>query len=365
MDEIFEKLDKLEEDGDYKGMVELLAGLPQEQRTLELAFVLISALINYGDYRSAVTQLRGTFPACTEPSELAQIYYYSGYAVTQLGGNPALGLPLLKEALANDPKDELGLEIEQECRDCVDKINAELAKFHELCGKAAAVIRKKSSEAKSGPVLEGRELLFKLSFLTIFRKIPVLEEPLSSNGSDVPLKGEKREEFAEWLDNTIGIQDYESLAKMFAESKHFNVSTMVNDALAFIKGTPNFDPDVLDRMSRDLFEIFVLVVRCFEEHLPSAGALGWDIAKRTAVTRFAYIAGIISEEEYNALLDELLTAAKPLGDPADFLLSLVYGSALTSYDACNSSIAAACGSIDLTMTEIVDCDLFGSTFMFG
>lgn len=364
MDDIFERLDKLEENGDYKGMVELLMELPNEQRTLELAFVLISALINAEDYRSAVTQLRGVFPMCREPSELAQLYYYSGYAVTQLGGNPVLGLSLLKEALANDPKDELGLEIEQECRDCVDKINLELAKFHELCKKAELVIRNKASEAKSGSVLEGRELLAKMSFLTIFRRVPVLEEPLDSGGNDKPLEGEKRERLAKWLDDAIGIRDHESLVKMFTESKLFNVSTMVNDALAFIKGTPNFDPDVLDRRSRDVFEMFLVLVRCFEGYLPSAGVLGWDIAKRTAVTRFAHLAGIITEDEYNALTDELLNSAKLFREPSEFLKSLVFGSALASYDAQNLSIAAACNSIDITMTEIVECGLFGSTFIF-
>lgn len=363
MDDIFEKLDKLEESGDYAGMILLLKELPMERRTLELAFTLISALINVGDYRSAITQLKGAFPLCTKPSELAQVFYYSGYAVTQLGENPVLGLSLFKEALINDPKDELGLEIEQECRDCVDKINVEFAKFHELCGKAANVIRKKESEAKGGSVLEGRELLIKLSFLSIFRKAPALDKPLSSDGSDVPLEGEKREAFAKWFENAIGIHDYEDIVKAFKEAKVFNISEMVNEALLYIKGTPSFDPDVLDRRSRDAFDIFVLMVRCFESYLPPSGVLGWDIAKRTAVVRFAFVAGIISEDEYNKLMDELLTAVKNLRDPAEFLLALVYGSALTTYNAKDSSIAAACGAIDLTMNDIVECDLFGSTFL--
>lgn len=363
MDDIFEKLDQLEENGDYKGMVELLKSLPEEQRTLELAFTLISALINAEDYRGAVTQLRGIFPACKETSELAQVFYYSGYAVTQLGGNPVLGLSLLKEALVNDPKEELGLDIEQECRDCVDKINIELAKFRGLCGKAAQVIRKKSAEAKGGTVLEGRELLAKLSFLNIFRRVPVLEEPLGDIPNIVPLEGEKREKFAEWLSAAIGIGDYESLVKSFEESRNFNISLMTDNALSFIRGKPDFDPDVLDPRSRDAFDIFVLMVRCFEEYLPSAGVLGWDIAKRTAVVRFAFLAGMITEEEYTRLTDELLTAAGNFRDPADFLQSLLYGSALAAYNAQNSSISAACNAIDLTMDEIVKCELFGSTFL--
>lgn len=364
MDDINKKLDELEENGDYKGMVELLMTLPNDRRTLELAFVLISALVNFGDYKSAVTQLRGIFPLCKEPKELAQLYYYSGYAVTQLGGNPALGLSLMKEALVYDPKDELGLEIEQECRDCVDKFNAGIEQFHKLCIKAADVIHQKASEAKESGVLKGRELLAKMSFLNVFRLIPTLDEPLDPEGNDKPLVGEKREKLANWLSSAIGFTDHESLIKMFSESKIFNVSSMVNDAVAFIEGTPNFDPEVLDRRSRDFFGMFTVLVRCFADLMPPAGVLGWDIAKRTAVARSAYIAGIISEDEYCELTNELLNAAESFSGPADFLLSLVFGSALAAYDAENHSVMSACAALDLTMNETVECGLFGSTFIF-
>lgn len=364
MDDINEKLDELEEKGDYRGMIELLQKLPNEQRTLELAFTLISALINVGDFRSVIVQLRGIFPLCKEPFELAQIFYYSGYAVAQLGGNYALGFLLLKEARLNDPNEELGLDIEQECRDCVDKMNAELALFKDLCGKAAFLIKKLSSEKKEGPVLSGRELLARLSFLDIFRKVPLLEDPLDINGQDTPVEGEKREELARWVEKTVGVRDLESIKKIFEEVKFYNVSLMVTDALALMHGTPNFDPDVLDHRSRDSLEIFSALVRCFEEFLPSAGVLGWDAAKRTAVVRFAYISGTISEEEYQALTNELLTAVKSLSDPQDFLLSMVFGSALAAFDAQNYSIRAACNALSLTMEQIVKCDLFGCTFAF-
>lgn len=359
--DIFEELDLLEKDGNYKGMAELVLGVPAGERSAELSFALISALINMKDYRSTVAELRRLFPECKEPSELAQIYYYSGYAVSELRGNPVLGLSLLKEALAADPKDELGLEIEQECRDRANEIDSAFVQFGELCEGAAGSIIELCASADGGTVLEGRELADKLSFLHIFRHAPGLTP--SSDSGDKVLDDDERAALVRWLDKGIGVRDYESMTEMFRSARSFNYSNLADDVLGYIKGKPRFDPDILDSESRYAFNTYAMFIRCFVGYLPPSGVLGWDLAKRIAVARFAFAAGVISESDYINITEQLLNAAKSFDGPKEFLLSLVYGSALAAFDAENLSPAAAINALNLTMPEILKCELPGSVWI--
>lgn len=359
--DIFEELDSLEKSGDYKGMAELVLGVPAGERSAELSFALISALINMKDYRGTVAELRRLFPECKEQSELAQIYYYSGYAVSELRGNPVLGLSLLKEALTADPKDELGLEIEQECRDRTDEIDRAFGQFGELCGGAAGSIIERCASSDGGALLEGRELADKLAFLHIFRNAPGLTQPLDPGGK--VLDDDERAALARWLDKGFDVRDHGSMVETFRNSRSFNLSALADDVLGYIKGKPRFDPDILDSESRYAFNIYAMFIRCFAGHLPPSGVLGWDLAKRIAVARFAFAAGVISETDHINITDQLLAAAKSFDGPKEFLLSLVYGSALAAFDAENLSPAAAIKALNLTMSEILKCELPGSVWI--
>lgn len=362
-DEIYDKLDELEELGDYKGMVELIASVPSGERSLKLNFVLASALINAEDYRGATALLRQIYPDCKEQADLAQIFYYSGYAVSALGGNFVLGLSLFKDALANDPKDELGLDIVQECRDCAAEIEAQIAVLHELCLKAAAVIADMCKKADSGAVFEGMGLAARLSFFNIFRNAPGLASPLGSDdGADKPECADKAA-LADWLDKLVGVRDHDSMIEMFRTERSFNIASLADDVICYLKGKPKFDLDILDEKSRGAFNTYTMLIECFVNYLPPAGLLAWDIAKRIAVVRFAFGADLISDEDYKKTMDELLASAKGFGDSEEFLLSLLFGSVTAAFDAESANLSAAVRALNLTMPEILNCDLPGSVWI--
>lgn len=362
-DEIFDKLDELEGLGDYKGMVELIAAVPGGARSLKLNFVLVSALINAEDHRGATALLRQIYPDCKEKADLAQLFYYSGYAVSALGGNYILGLSLFKDALTNDPKDELGLDIEQECRDCAAEIDGQIAAFHELCGKAAATVSELCKKSKSGTVLEGTGLITRLSFLNIFRNAPGLASPLGSDdGADKPECADKAA-LAGWLAGAMGIKDHDSMVGLFRTARSFNIAAMADDVICYLRGEPKFDLDIMDEKSRGAFNTYAMLIECFVNYLPPAGLLAWDIAKRIAVVRFAFAADVISGEDYKKTMDELLVSAKGFGDPEEFLISLLFGSVLAAFDAESANISAAVRALNLTMPEILSCDLPGSVWI--
>ncbi len=362
-DIIFDKLDKLEENDDYESMIRLVTDIPNEHRSLKLRFTLISAMVNKGDYSSAINELLHIYPDCKKQSDLAQLFYYSGYAVSNLRKNHILGLSLLKDAFAADPKNELGLDIEDECRRCAEEIDAQLADFGKLCGTAASDIMRLCREAKDEAVFEGRGLLPRLAFLKVFRMAPGLSAPLSLDDFTDKPEGTDKAMLASWLNSAVGVTDHNSILELFRKGRSFNLSPIAEDVTAFIAGKPKFDIDILDQKSRSAFKTYTMLVECFARYLPKPGVLAWDIAKRIAVLRFAYAAEVISADDYINTLDELTDSVKSFSGAEEFLLSLTFGSAFASFDAESTNLSAAFRSIGITMGEISSSGLPGSVWI--
>lgn len=362
-DPVFEKLDKLEDSGDYEGMADLIADIPAENRSLRLRFTLISALINKGDYPGTVNELRRAYPDCKERFDIAQLFYYSGYAVSVLRKNQILGLSLLKDAFAADPKNELGLDIEDECRQCAAEIDEQLNDFEKLCHTAAYDVMRLCHETGGGEVFEGRALVIRLAFLSVFRMAPGLPAPLSLNDFTDKPDGTDKAMLANWLNNAVGVTGFDSILELFRSGRSFNLTSIADDAIAFINGEPKFDIDILDEKSRSAFNTYVMFIERFSKFLPKPGVLAWDLAKRVAVLRFAFAADVISSDDYEKTLDELTDSVKSFSGAEDFLLSLVFGAALASFDAESANLAAAFRSIGITMGEIPGSGLPGSIWI--
>lgn len=362
-DPIYDKLDKLEDDENYEGMINLISDIPDENRSLKLRFALISALINKGDYPKTVNELRRTYPECKGRFDAAQLFYYSGYAVATLHGNKILGLSLLKDALAADPKNELGLDIEDECRQCAAEIDEQLSEFGALCRTAVHDISRLCGEADGTTVYEGRELISRIAFPRVFRTAPGIPAPLSlENYAEIP-DGVDKAKLADWLKVIVGVTDLDSITKIFQSGRSYNIARMMNDVTAFINGKPKFDIDALDPQSRSAFNTYLMFVQQFAGLLPKEEALAWDISKRIAVLRFAFLAEIISADDYEKLLDELTDSIRQFTDAEEFLISFVLGGALAAFDAESANLSAAFRSIGITMSELPGSGLAGSTWI--
>lgn len=362
-DKLYNRLDELEENEKYDDMGRLIFEVPRGQWSLKLHFLLISVCLNVGNYPAATIELRNVFPSCEEKSDVAQFYYYSGYAEANLAKNNILGLSLFKQALAADPGDELGLDIEQECRECAAEIDRQIQDLRGQCSKAALTVRALCREANAVRELGWREFALELEFLSTFKTPPVRMEkgdvkPLGQTDLYEKFSEEDKPAIAAWLKAVFGITDFPSLLKNMNENRGFNLNPLTIDIACHLAGHPRFDIEILDESGREAFELFSKPISCFADLLPGGGVMAYDIGKKIAILRFAFGADIIGKDDFTKAAEELSRLAADCFENAEeFLTSLLFGSALGTFDGTSGNLTVAANALEITLKEISRCGL--------
>lgn len=133
---------------------------------------------------------------------------------------------------------------------------------------------------------------------------------------------------------------------------------MYADVDAFLSGTPSFDLKTLRGDAQRAFHNTCLFVEPIRECLPKAGVLAWDLSEKIGFSRLAYSVDILEREDYLGSMSAIKEAAlKHFASTAEFLRSLVIGSALQAFSADEWNIKGAMAMLKQTAGIMTRCQL--------
>ena len=349
---MYDKLDKLHEGDDFDGVISAVLEVPREQWSNRLWFRLISAYNNKKDFAAAAAELEKIRPLCESPQDLARFYYMNGY-MHFMNDREMLAFSLYKLGLEADPKNVSGLDLEAECRECLDYIEEDLSELHSASAEAVEKIKERC--AKNSDKLETDEPTFAmwLGFLFSLRVLRGMKRNIGGGNIFFEFEGEEREAALKCLAENYSITSRETMMEFIRNDRYCNLSFMVNDVMASLAGTPRFDIDILNAEGRQVYENTVVFVRPFAEFLPAAGVLAWDINEKNGLVRYAYSCGILSREDYIAAMQALSDAAKEYFSSAEeYITSLIFGCAVYAFDVDHWNIRGAVGFVK-TMLDLL------------
>lgn len=332
-DPIYEKLDEWYEAGSYDKIAAAVLEVPLEKRSTELNFRLISAYNNMKEFGKALEELTRLRPACQTPKELARFYYMSGY-MYYMSDREMLALSLYKLGLEQDPRNETGLDLEKECRECLAYIDEDLDRLHDVGSFVAAEIRGRCDQFPEKIDASDPDFILQLCYLFSMRILPGMEHGLGVDDLFKTYDGTELEAVRRYLGDRLGITDRASLMEFVQHDRYCNLAMMATDAVAAIMGKPTFDIDILDEAGKEAFENTKFFMRPLAEFLPRAGLLAWDIDEKMGLSRYAFACGMISRDEYVGAMTAMSELSKArFASSEEYMRSLLFGCALYAFDS--------------------------------
>lgn len=345
-DPFYDKLDEWHDGGDFDRVISAVLEIPREEWSCKLHFRLISAYNNKKDFDSARDELEKLRPSCKSPQDLSKFYYMNGY-IYFMTDREMLALSLFKLGIEADPGNTSGLDLENECRDCLDYIEEDLANLHSVSEEAVQKLAARCAETPDKIEADDPSFAVQLGFLFSVRILPGMTQGIGVSEFFKEYDGEEREAVLKCLAEKYTITDRKSLLEFIRKDRYCNLAAMVNDVMASLTGKPNFDIEILNPPGREAFENAKFFVRPFAEFLPRAGVLAWDINEKNGLVRYAYSCGIIGREDYVAAMIALSDSAKEnFSSAEEYLRSLIFGCAMYAFDVDSWNINGAVDFIE-------------------
>lgn len=356
-DTIYDRLDEWHDNEDFDSIISAVLAVPREKWSNKLHFRLISAYNNKKDFDSAAKELEEIHNSCESPQDLAKFYYMNGY-IYFMTDREMLALSLYKLGLEADPKNTSGLDLEAECRECLEYIDEDLNALHAASADAADKIAARGRQNPDKIDAADPDFMLQLGFLFAVRILPGMTHGIGIGDFFKKFEGEECEAVLKYLSEKFGITDRASLLEVIGKDRYCNLGMMVDDIMARLAGKPSFDPDILDRAGKEAFDNSTFFVRPFAEFLPHAGVLAWDINEKMGLTRYAYSCGLLSREDYSAAMLALTDTAKERFSSAEeYLRSLLFGCAMYAFDVDCWNIAGATEFMQKMLELLLNSDL--------
>lgn len=356
-DPIYKKLDECYDSGDYDGIITAVLEVPREKWSPTLHFRLISAYNNKKDFDSSLKELQIIHPACENPVDLAKFFYMSGY-IYFMTDKEMLALSLYKLGLEADPRNVSGLNLEDECRDCLEYINEDLNALHAASADAVKKIAARCAEKPDKIDVADPDFTLRLGALAAVRVLPGMTRGLGVDVFDLKYEGGERETVLKCLAEYYRITDRASFMEHIKKDRYCNLSLMVDDITARLNGKPGFDPDILDRAGKEAFDNSTFFVRPFAQYLPKAGVLAWDINEKMWFARYAFSCDLLSDGDYREAMLALSDIAKAnFSSSEEYLRSMLFGCAIYAFDSGEWNIGGAVEFLDRMLELLLQSEL--------
>ncbi len=356
-DPIYKQLDEWYDAGDYDGIISAVLKIPRGKWSNTLHFRLISAYNNKKDFDSSLKELQIIHPACESPVDLAKFYYMSGYMYF-MTDKEMLALSLYKLGLEADPQNVSGLDLEDECRDCLEYINEDLNALHAASADAVKKIAARCAEKPDKIDAADPDFTLRLGALARVHVLPGMKRAMGVDVFDLKYEGEERETVLKCLAEYYHITDRASFMEFIKKDRYCNLASMADDVMARLSGKPNFDPDILNRKGREAFDNSTFFVRPFAQYLPKAGVLAWDINEKMWYARYAYSCDLLPDSDYREAMLALSDTAKAnFSSSEEYLRSMLFGSVMYAFDADDWNIGGAVETMGRMLDLLLQSDL--------
>lgn len=356
-DKLYNSLDEWYDNDEFDKIAAAVLAVPEEQRSVKLRFRLISAYNNMEEYDKSRQELQRILPDCKKPDEIARFFYMNGY-ILFMNDKELAALTFYEAGVNADPDNTSGLDLPTEVKECREYVEKDLKELQELAERFSADIDKRCAEKPEKRKMSDGEFTVLLGLIPAVRQIPVIGSALGLNDFYAEFQGKERELVAQWLGGSFGIKDSDSFIRFFQSARGCNISAMFADVKAFFMGKPNFDVKTLKGDGQRSFLNACMFIKPIYEYLPEAGVFGWDLSEKVGFSRLAFSCGIISKDDYYSSMVAIRDAAKEnFSSAAEFLKSLVIGSALYVFASDEWNIKGAIASMKQTMALMMRCDL--------
>lgn len=360
-DEIFKTLDDCYDSEDYSGIVDAITAVPREIWGTEIWFRLISAYNNLGKFNEAREELHNIDELCTTPELRASYCYLYGYSFYG-EDREMMAISCFNDGKAVDPEDKGEHEWDKligECRDCINKELEKLRRLSERMDKDITEAFSQKSEAERDEISE-EEFTMYLGYLPAIRKIPGTSKGLLFDKENYFLKyeGADKQAVLDFFENMYGVHDRESFREMFTKYSGCNLIGMYDDIPAYLAGTPNFDVNELNDEGREAFFNSVEFFKPFNEFLPEAGVLAWDICEKVGLARLAYSCDIIGNTDYCTIMLMLTDQARDaFSGFEEYMRSLAFGCGVYMFHIDRWDINGAIEFMSMIMPMLLNGDM--------
>lgn len=356
-DELYKVLDECYDKDEYDNIIAAVLSVPEEQRSVKLRFRMISALNNKEDFDNSMRELEKILPECKKPDELARYLYMSGY-IRFINDKEMAALTYYEAGVNADPDNTSGLDLQAEVDECKEYVEKDLKELRQLTKKISGDIDKRCAENPEKRKMSDGEFTVLLGLIPAVRQIPATGGALGINDFFVEFQGKDRENVAQWMETSFGIKDKESFINFYRSARGCNISGMFADVKALFKGKPNFDVNTLRADGQRAFLNACMFIKPIYKFLPEAGVIGWDFSEKIGFSRLAFSCGILSKDDYLSSMVAIRDAAKEqFSSAAEFLKSLVIGSALYMFASNEWTIKGAMEFMKQTMALMMRCHL--------
>ncbi len=348
---IYNKLDKWHDEDKYDDIVKTVMDIPREKWSNKLWFRLISAYNNLGETDKAQEELAKIEPFCTTPADVCKMHYMRGY-IHYSEDREHLAIIEYFRGLNADPDNTSGLDLEKEIKDCRQYIKDDLAKLRSLSEKVYSDVRKKCEENPDKTELNDQEFTLYLGYLPAMRVIPGQEKAMGFSYFR-KYEGREKEICFEGLKRRFGITDSDSFKQFYKNSPYCNINPIAEEVRAYIAGTPRSDIDGMPFEDKYFFGCYREFIGVFNEFLPKAGLLAWDISEKVGFLRLAYACDILSNTDYSAAMLYLHDLAREsFSSFEEYMLSLAFGASLFMFVAERMNLISAIDYLAKTALEL-------------
>lgn len=350
--ELFKTLDKWHDKDEYSKIVEAILAVPQENWSNKLWFRLISAYNNMKEFDKARDELDKIEMFCDNPADLSRLHYMRGY-IHYIEDREYIAIAEYFRGLDADPDDSVGLGLEKEINDCRSYIKERIEKLHNLAVIVNRDIKEKCAAKTEKTALSENEFTLYLGYLPAKRGFPGLEEEMGFEQFK-KYEGADKQIVLNGLRSRFGITDNDSFKNFYQSSPNCNINNIAEEVRAYIAGTPGSDIDGMSFEDKYLFGCYLEFIKAFNEFLPKAGVLAWDISEKIGLLRLAYACDILSNVDYSKAMMYLHDLAREnFSSFEEYLLSLAFGAALFMFNIQRLNIIAAIDFLARTAPQLM------------
>lgn len=359
-DELYKVLDECYDNDDYDNIIAAVLSVPEEQRSVKLRFRLIGALNNKEDFENSKNELDKILPDCKTPAEISRYLYMQGY-IRFISDKELAALSFYEAGVNADPENTSGLDLAAEVSECKEYVDKDLKELGELGGQVCEEIDKRCSENTEKEKISDGAFTVLMGLIPALRKIPAVGHGLGLDDFFQKYDGKEKEVIVQWLEEMFGIKDKESFIAFYKSAPGCNISGMYADVDAFLSGKPKFDLKTLRGDAQRAFHNTCMFVEPIREYIPKAGVLAWDLSEKIGFSRLAYSVDILEKDDYLGSMSAIKKAAlESFASTAEFLRSLVIGSALQAFASNEWDIKGASAMMKQTKDIMLHCQLCDS-----
>lgn len=360
-DALHKTLDGCLDKDDYSGIVDTITAVPREIRSTRLWFRLISAYCNLDKPDKALEELRLVQPLCDTDELKASLCYMYGYAY-YISDMEMMAISCFNDGKKIDPEDKGEHEWDKMIADCREYVQETLKILRELAERIDKGISEAFSERSDDErdEISEEEFTMYLGYLPAIRKIPGTNKGLLFEKENYFLKykGADKQAVLDFFENMYGVHDRESFRGMFTKYTGCNIMNFYTDIPPYLAGEPNFDTNELNDEGREAFFNAVEFFKPFNEFLPEAGVLAWDICEKVGLARLAYSCDIIGNTDYCTIMLMLTDQAREeFSDFEEYMRSLIFGCGVYMFHIDHWNIKGAMEFMNMIMQMLLKSDL--------